>query len=120
MTFFSFLACLGTLKFYDWSKRDWLGIEMIKEVRGYNGDKGIGRITSLILQKSETAIFLFLSIKFDAFITTAYLRRGKFNGMGKREWAIFMGSLLLGNAYWTLSCYMGITLIEWVWKTIII
>jgi len=118
MTFFSFLVCLGTLKFYDWSKRDWLGIETIKELRGYGGKKGIGRITSWILQKSDPVAFLFLSIKFDAFITTVYMRRGKFNGMGKREWAIFMGSLLISNLYWTLACYMGITVFEWAWKAI--
>jgi len=118
MTFFSFLACLGTLKFYDWSKRDWLGIEMIKGLKGYSGNKGIGRFTAWILRKSDSIVFMFLSIKFDAFITTAYLRRGKFNGMGKREWAIFMGSLLISNVYWTLACYMGITVFEWAWKTI--
>ena len=48
--------------------------------------------------------------------TTACLHKGKFNGMGKREWIIFTGSLIIGNAYWTLACYMGITLFEWVWK----
>jgi len=118
MTFLSFMACILTLRFYDWSKRDWLGIEMIKGLKGYRGDKGIGRITSWILKKSDPIVFLFLSIKFDAFITTVYMRRGKFNGMGKREWAIFMGSLIVGNAYWTLACYMGITLVAWAWKTI--
>lgn len=59
-----------------------------------------------------TVVFLFLSIKFDAFITTAYMRRGKFNGMGKRGWAIFMGSLLISNVYWTLACFKGITIFE--------
>ena len=118
MTFLSFLACILTMKFYDWSKRDWLGIETIKGVREYDGNKGIGRFTSWIMNKSEPVVFLFLSIKFDAFITTAYMRRGKFNGMGNREWAIFMGSLLISNVYWTLACFMGITIFEWTWKFI--
>lgn len=51
-------------------------------------------------------------------MTTAYMRRGKFTGMGKREWAISMGSLVISNAYWTLACYMGITLVEWGWNTV--
>jgi hypothetical protein len=57
-------------------------------------------------------------IKFDPFITTAYLRHGKFSGMTKRDWTIFMSSLILGNAYWTLACYMGISLFEWGWKAV--
>jgi len=116
MTFLSFLACLLTMKFYDWSKRDWLGIEAAKELREYKGNRNIGRLTSWILKKSDPLIFFFLSIKFDAFITTAYMRHGNFTGMGRREWAIFMGSLLISNIYWTLACYMGITLIEWSWE----
>ncbi len=118
MTFLSFMACIFTLKFYDWSKRDWLGIETIKRVKGYAGNKVIGRVTSWIMKKSEPVVFLFLSIKFDAFITTAYLRKGSFNGMGQREWMIFMGSLLISNFYWTLACYMGITLVEYGWRTV--
>jgi hypothetical protein len=76
--------------------------------------------SSLILQKSDPFVFLFLSIKEDPFITTAYLRHGKFSGMSRRDWKIFMGSLLVGNAYWTLACFMGITLVEWGWKVIVI
>jgi len=38
--------------------------------------------------------------------------------MGKREWAIFMGSLRISNVYWTLACFMGITLVEWAWKAL--
>lgn len=29
-----------------------------------------------------------------------------------------MSSLILGDVYWTLACYMGITLVEWGLKTI--
>lgn len=119
MTFLSFIACLLIMKFYDWSKRDWLGIEMIKSLKKHEGNNKIGKITAWIMQKSDPLIFLFLSIKYDPFITTAYLRRGKFDGMNKRDWKIFLSSLLLGNAYWTLACYTGITLFEWGWKAIV-
>ena len=115
MTFFAFIANIMTIKFYDWSKRDWLGIEAIKGLKTYNGNKMIGRFTSWILKRSEPVIFLFLSLRYDAFTTTVYMRQGKFNGMSKRDWTIFMGSLLLSNIYWTLACFMGITLFEWVW-----
>ena len=121
MTFASFLTCLATIKFYDWSKRDWLCIEAIKSLKEYGGDKQLGRLTSWLLKQSDPIVFLYLSIQRDPFITTAYLRKGanQFNGMSKRDWKIFMGSLILGNAYWTLACFMGITLIEWGLKRII-
>lgn len=113
MIFLSFLFCYATILFYDWSKKDWLGIETIKDVKNYDGSKTIGRLTSWIMRKSDPVIFLFLSIKFDSFITTAYMRRGKFNGMGRREWVIFMGSLFISNVYWILACFTGITIFEW-------
>lgn len=119
MTLVSFTTCIIGMKFYDWSKRDWLGIEAIKEIKTYKGTRKIGRVTSWVLKKSEPVVFLFLSIKFDPFVTTAYMRHGKYNGMGKRDWTIFTSSLLISNVYWTLACYMGITLVEWAWKAVV-
>lgn len=121
MTFLALIANIMTMKFYDWSKRDWLGIETVKSLKGYEGSKTIGRLMAWALRKSDPIIFLFLSIKFDPFITTAYLRKGanQFNGMKRRDWKIFISSLILSNAYWTLACYMGISLVEWGWRRII-
>jgi len=42
----------------------------------------------------------------------------KFYDWSKRDWTIFTSSIIVGNAYWTLACYTGITVIEWVWKAI--
>ena len=111
----SFLACLLTLWFYDWSKRDWLGIEAIKSLRGYEGKLKCGRLAGWLLRKSDLVVFLFLSIKYDPFITMAYLRHGAFNGISRRDWRIFLGSTVVANVYWTLACFMGISLVEWVW-----
>ena len=121
MTVLSFIACILTMKFYDWSKRDWLGIEAIKGLKEYNGELRAGRILSWVLMRSDPVALMLLSIYFDPFITTAYMRHGanQFNGMNTRDWKIFISSLILGNAYWTLACYMGITLVEWGWRKII-
>ena len=121
MTFLSFISCIGTMKFYDWSKRDWLGIEAIKDLKCYEGEHKLGRLTSWFLKRSDPVAFLFLSVWYDPFIVTAYLRHSanKFNGMSRRDWGIFMGSLILGNAYWTLACFMGISIVEWVWKAVV-
>jgi len=85
----------------------------------YKGTKKIGQLTAWLLKKSEPVAFLFLTIKFDPVVTAAYMRHGKFNGMNKRYWSIFMGSLVLSNVYWTLACVMGITAVEWVCAVIL-
>jgi hypothetical protein len=120
MTFLSFAICYITIIFYDWAKQDWLGIETIKEVKEYNGKSLIGRFTSWILRKSEPIILVFLSIKFDPFITTAYMRKGaeKYNGLGKRDWVIFLSSLVVGNVYWTFVAFTGVSIIEHIWNFI--
>lgn len=119
MTLLSFLVCFALLRFYDSSKRDWLGLEAVKRLRDYEGESAVGRMWAWFLRKSEPVIFLFLSIKVDPLVTTIYLRRGNYSGMAKRDWAIFMGSLIIGNAYWTVACYVGISLFEWGWKRIV-
>ena len=118
MTILSFLICYIIMIFYDWSKKDWLGIETIKQVKEYQGKSLIGRFTSWMLKKGDLAVFLFLSIQFDPFITTAYLRHGAHNysGMKKRDWKNFIASLLVGNIYWTLVAFAGVSLIEYIGK----
>ena len=116
MMVLSFVACLLLFRFYDWSRRDWLGIETIKTLKTYEGNRWIRRMTSWILRKSKPVVFIFLSIKFDAFITMIYFRHGAFNGMNKRDWQTFTGSIVVGNFYWTLACYLGVSLFAYAIK----
>lgn len=115
MTLVSFTTCITGMKFYDWSKRDWIGIEAIKGIKTYKGTRRIGRMTAWVLTKSEPVMILFLSIKFDPFVTTAYMRHGvhQYNGMSARDWRIFLSSVAISNLYWTLAAYMGISVVEW-------
>jgi hypothetical protein len=116
----SAIACYLSFLFYDWSKKDWLGIETIKSLKNYNGVTKLGRMTSWFMKRSDPVIMLFLSIKYDAFITTAYMRHGshQYNGLNKRDWKIFSLSLVISNLYWTLASFMGISLIEYVWSLV--
>ncbi len=118
MTIFSLIACLLVMKVYDWSKRDWLGIESIKRLKEYTGGRKTGKILSWILRQSNPVVMLFLSIKFDPFIATIYMRHGshQYNGMSKRDWKIFFTSLVLSNIYWTLAAFTGVTVIEYAWR----
>lgn len=112
----SFVVCMLTTWFYDWSKRDWLGIEAIKSMREYSGKSRVGRLTVWFLRKSEPVVFLYLSLVTDPFITMVYMRRGAYNGMGQRDWRIFLGSFVIGNVSWIFVCWTGISLAQWVWR----
>lgn len=120
MTCLSGAVNILTLKFYDWSKRDWLGIETIKGMKDYQGKSRFGHLTAWILRRSDPVVFLFLTIKEDAFITLVYMRHGshQYNGMSARDWRIFLGSVAISNIYWTLAAYMGVSVVEWVWNAI--
>lgn len=118
MTLLAGAANILCLKFHDRSKRDWLGIETIKGMKGYEGESRTLRCMSYLLKKGDIPALLFLSIKEDAFVTMIYLRHGshQYNGMSCRDWRIFLGSVAIGNTYWTLAAYMGISLVEWLWR----
>lgn len=115
MTFASFLLCWGFVVFYDWSKRDWFGIEAVKGLKA-GGESRWARLLAWMLNKSDPAALLVLSIKFDPFVTTMYLRQGAYNGMNARDWRIFIISLVIGNAYWIAATFMGLTLVDWALK----
>jgi len=117
MTFLSFSICYGMLRFYDWSKKDWLGIETVKSLKENESSTRLARVITWILNKGGPAAMLLLSIKFDAFVTTAYMRQGNhlYDGLSNRNWKIFLGSLLIGNAYRALAVFTGISIVEWLW-----
>jgi hypothetical protein len=116
MATLSFLVCWLFMKFYDWSKRDWLGIEAVKELKNYNGASRAGRLLGWVLRRSDPVACVLLSIKFDPFIVTAYLRREAFGGMTRRDWNIFLLSWFIGNAWWSVVCFTGISAVEWLWQ----
>lgn len=116
MTLLSFLICWATFLFYDWAKKDWIGIETMKELKEYEGGRLSGKLLSWVMKKGDPVAILLLSIYFDPFITTAYMRRGahKYDGLSKRDWSIFISSLLIGNLYWTLVAYTGVTFLQFL------
>lgn len=38
--------------------------------------------------------------------------------MSDRDWRIFLAGVAVSNIHWTLTAYMGIWAVEWVWKTV--
>jgi len=116
MSLLSLVACFLMIRFYDWSKRDWLGIEALKSLKDYDGPSLWRRIVARVLLRSDPVACVLLSIKFDPFIVTAYLRKGYYGGMSARDWRIFLLSWLVGNAYWSLLCFAGVETISQLWS----
>lgn len=120
MTLASFLICWATLLFYDWAKWDWLGIETIKGLRDYAGNSRMMRALQWAAAKGEAALLVVLSIWTDPFVTVAYFRHGahQYNGMGARDWRIFVLSLAISNGYWSVLLITGISAAEHAWMAI--
>ncbi len=129
MIILSFFACYAQILFYDKTKKDWVGIETLKEVKDFKPlmlpesaigkffislINQIGNFSAWIMKTSDALFFVFLSIKFDPFITVIHIRHGahKYNGLSKRDWKVFIASLLIANFYWAIAVYMGITVVE--------
>jgi len=115
MATLSLLDCLLLLRLYDWLKRDWLGIELVKGLRLYSGPSRWKRGTAWLLGRGDGVAFVVLSLRFDPFITTAYLRHGAYNGLTRRDWKVFLGSVVLSNAAWTVVCFGGVSLLRRWW-----
>jgi hypothetical protein len=118
MALLSLLSCLLTLWFYDWSKRDWLGIEAVKQLFRGEVKTRWRRLLAWALAKGDLPACVILSVYADPFITTACLRRGAFNGMTARDWRIFFGSWLIGNGWWALACFGGIQALKEMWRMV--
>jgi len=107
MTVASALECWLFIRFYDWSKKDWLGLELLKEVRDGEERTFFQRIA----QKGDWLAFLFMSFTTDPFMTTVYMRKGReeYNGLSSRDWKIFWASVVVGNVGWTIIVTLAIT-----------
>lgn len=119
MVVLSILLDLAIIKWYDRSKKDWLGIEIIKEVREGGGESRLEKLLQWMMKKGNAFLLIALSFKLNPFNVMLYMRYGayRYNGMSARDWKIFITSTLIGNLYWTLVIFGGITLLEQVWKS---
>ena len=105
----SAVLCLGTLWFYDATKKDWLGLETVKIIRDGQANGRIGRFFQNIAQRGDTLAFFLLCLKYDPFIITVYMRKGSWNNtMSTRDWKIFWASMVICNAWWGLLVFGAI------------
>jgi hypothetical protein len=113
----SFLVCLAYMKMYDWIKKDWLGLEFLKEIRENGGEENLfSKILGWALRKGDWLVMIILSMFKDSFYTTAYMRKGanQYNGMSKREWKIFIASLIISCLWWSVWINTGLLFLKYI------
>lgn len=139
MTLASAFLCLWILKkFYIGTEADWFGIKLIKEVSelGPNKMKAVkerkgwkkyalwlpSKFALLVfwfVRKGDIPAFFALNIYLDPFYATAWLH--KMNGEGKmtrRDWDIFLASVLVSNGYWTLRSWGLVLVLKHGWQAL--
>ncbi|KAF0101380.1 MAG: Uncharacterized protein FD187_1346 [bacterium] len=115
----SFLIDLALIRFYDWSRTDWLGIEMLKDVRDNPVRSRPQRLLQWLLRKGDAVALVALSFKLNPFNVMLYLRRGAYlyNGMARRDWLVLIASTLIGNLYWILVMWGATSGLMHLWET---
>ena len=113
MSCLSFSICLAYILIYDIIKKDLFLLEDAKEfmekIGSYGGESRAKKLLAWIVRKGGFfSAFLILSLWKDPFYTTAFCRKGKYDGLSRRDWGIFLGSVVIGNAVWALSVFGGI------------
>ena len=105
MTIASVFLNLLVIRVYDWAKRDFLLLETLKQLRASDDAHWGKRLLAATLSKGDTAAFFVLSWFEDPIVVTLYLRKGsgKFDGLSRRDWAIFWASTIVSNLMWAGS-----------------
>jgi hypothetical protein len=107
------LICAVILMTYQRVRIDWVGAGSIGRLVQSEGLATWQRVLRWADHKGGWVVFGILSLVQDAFITTAYFRRGRFGPLESKDWQIFFGSAVVGNFYWTLrSGAVGAVIIE--------
>lgn len=114
MTAASVVLNLATIRVYDWSRRDWLLLETIKELKDKPELSASRPVVAWIIRKGDIAAFFMLSWIEDPIVVTLYLRREahKYNGLARRDWMIFWTSTLVSNLFWIFSLASVIEIIR--------
>jgi len=138
MTLASMVWCASFIIIYECKKTDWLGVDAVEAVKKH-GARWIKHLESWnivvravvwlpsrmflvvlwMIQKNDCLAFIALSIYEDPFKTVAFLRKGRFNGLGFRDLMVFGGSVILSNGYWVVRNTILLEIGKLGWKQFI-
>jgi hypothetical protein len=116
MTTLSLIQCAATLLLYERMRIDWVGGSSIIRLAGIPEPRWRQRLMVWATERGAAVVFVLLCIFQDPFITTAYFRGGRFDGLRARDWRIFLSSVLLSNFYWTLRSGVLAALLVSAWR----
>jgi len=136
---FLILMALGlnflVLLWYQKHKVDWFGVNVLEDVKAkghiwvnkIEKSRNIIKKFSLyvpakilqfmiwILNKNDIFAFVTLSVWQDSFITTIFLRHGKFTKLGRRDYTVFIASTILSCLAWSVLMQVIITAVRALW-----
>jgi len=126
-------AIIGNFLMLIWYQKksiDWLGVNYLEEIKE-KGHKWSEKVSSKhnrliktilfipvklfqliiwLLNKNDIFAFIILSIWYDSFVTTTFLRHGKFGKLNKRDYKIFISSTILGCFVLSVIVGLGIAI----------
>ena len=123
------------LLWYQHKKVDWFGVNVLEDLKAkghlwvheVDNNKNIVKKISLyipakilqfmiwLLNKNDIFAFVTLSLWQDSFITTIFLRHGRFDRLDRRDYIIFVSSTVLSCLAWSVLMQVIITAIRAVW-----
>jgi hypothetical protein len=110
------LYCAGILIVYQKMGLDWVGAGSINQLAPPEGAAWWQKTIRWAGDRGGWATFTVLSVFQDAFITTAFYRKGHFGPLKPKDWQVFLCSAVVSNTYWTLrSGAVGAVIIN-VWR----
>jgi hypothetical protein len=124
------------LNWYQRSGNDWLGVNYLEEVKAkghkwadrvYEHESGLVRVLLYVpakgfqlviwlLNKNDILAFIFLSLWKDSFVTTAFLRHGRFGKLERRDYEIFIPSTIISCLAWGIVVKIGLLIAKTIWS----
>ncbi len=110
------VQCAVLLVVYQRMRIDWVGVGLVTEMRTKPQRTRIARLLARASDFHPAAIFTLLCVLQDPFVTTAWLKRGSFDRLTRRDWSIFCAAVVVANVYWIFVASLLGRLVASLWR----
>ena len=131
----AFAQNLTLIIWYQRKGTDWLGVNILEEIKK-RADVWTAKLDNhkmwfvrlpvrffkaiiWLLKKNDFFAFIILSTWKDSFVTTAFLRHGRFGQLERRDYIIFVTSTVLSCLWWSVFSIAILRILQFVWKLLI-